>query len=160
MGTFSLAVGLALAVQGEASPIIRFDSREQGRTFYVDTDRDQIRKALRDVSAPSRGTPGISITSITRQPGRGGAFHANDATRTAVVSVSPGAGPTDVSVNWRPKVIRPVPLARSAQLVVVWYDDTKQILRVRDPATGWQPQKPADMRTYASLLDHWSLPRP
>ena len=252
MGALLLATGLYLALQGEVSPIIRFDSREQGRTFYVDTDRDQIRKALRDVSAPSpageipewvapypglapwgqrgpntpvdfgvatyttsaapdsvfayyesraRGTSGVTITSITRQPGRGGAFHANDATRTAVVSVSPGAGPTDVSVNWRPKVIHPVPLARSAKLVAVWYDDTKQILRVRDPATGkeyelgmatmlsyarsvplepsartdfppwvafypgakiivanappagWQPQKPADMRSYKVELN-------
>ena len=187
MGTLLSVAGILLVAQGEVSPIIRFDSREQGRTFYVDTDREQIRKALRDVSAPSpageipewaapyaglqpwgqrgahtpenlgiatyttttppdsvfayyesraRTTPGVAITSITRQPGRGGAFHANDATRTVVVSVSPGAGPTDVSVNWQPKVIRPVPLARTAKLVAVWYDDTKQILRVRDPATG------------------------
>jgi len=252
MGTLLAATGLFLVLQGEVSPIVRFDSREQGRTFYVDTNRDQIRKALRDVSAPSpageipdwvapyaglqpwgqrgpnapqdfgvatyttsaqpdsvfafyesraRSTPGVTITNTTRQPGRGGAFHANDATRTVVVSVSPGAGPTDVSVNWRPKVITPVPLARNARLVAVWYDDTKQILRLRDPATakeyelgmatmlsyarsvplepsartdfppwvafypgakiivanappaGWQPTKPADMRTYKVELN-------
>ena len=246
-GTLFPAAWLMLLLQGAPSPIVRFDSREQGRTFYVDTDRLEIRKALRDVSAPSpagempewlppypgaapwgqrgpntpvdfgvaayttsappdsvfahyesriRATPSVTITHITKAPGRGGAMHANDATRTAVVSVSPGAGPTDISVNWRPKVIRPVPLAKSARLVAVWYDDTKGLLRLRDPATdkeyelgiatmlsyarsvplepsartdfpawlafypgakvieanappvGWQPQKPADMRTF------------
>ena len=187
MGSLLLIPALFLALQGEPSPIVRADSREQGRTFYVDTDRDQIRKALRDVSAPSpageipdwvapfpglepwgrrranapqdvgvatytttappdsvfafyearaRSTQAVTITNVTRQPGRGGAFHANDATRSVTVSVSPGAGPTDVSVNWRPKVVRPVPLARTAKLVAVWYDDTKQILRLRDPATA------------------------
>ena len=183
-----VTTAILLLVQGGQSPIVRFDSREQGRTFYVDTDRAEIRKALRDVSAPSpagdmpewtatfpgaapwgqraaanapidfgvavfttsaapdavfahyesqiRAAAGVKITYINRQPGRGGAIHADDATRTAVVSVSPGAGPTDISVNWRPKVIRPVPLARTARLVAVWYDDTKQILRLRDPSTG------------------------
>src|SRR5688572_21409828 len=145
-GTVFSATWLMLLLQGAPSPIVRLDSREQGRTFYVDTDRSEIRKALRDVSAPSpageipewlppypgaapwgqrgpntpvdfgvatystttapdavfahyessvRAAAGVTITSITRQPGRGGAFHADDATRTAVVSVSPGAGPTD-----------------------------------------------------------------
>ena len=182
-----IAVSL-LALQGSPSPIIRVNSREQGRTFYVDPDRAEIRKALRDVSAPSpagnlpdwlppypdaapwgqrgpnapvdfgvatytsngepdavfayyearaRGTAGVTITSITRQPGRGGAFHADDGTRTAVVSVTPGVRTAaGISVNWRPKVITPVPIARSARLVAAWYDDTKQILRMRDPATG------------------------
>ena len=185
--TLFSAAALVLLVQGAPSPIVKFDSREQGRTFYVDTDRAEIRKALRDVSAPSpagelpewlppypgaapfaqrgpntpvdfgfaayttaalpdsvfayyqsriRTTPGVTITHITTAPGRGGAMHAEDATRTAVISVSPGAGPTDISVNWRPKVIRPVPLAKSARLVAVWYDDTKGILRLRDPATN------------------------
>jgi len=50
--------------------------------------------------------------------------------------VSPGTGPTDISVNWRPKIIRPVALARDARLDVVWYDDGKQILRLRDASTG------------------------
>ena len=185
-GTLS-AAWLMLLLQGAPSPIVRFDSREQGRTFYVDTDRSEIRKALRDVSAPSpageipewlpvypgaapwgqrgpntpvdfgvstytttaepdavfahyessaRAAAGVTITSITRQPGRGGAFHANDATRSAVVSVSPGPGPTDISVNWRPKAIHPVVIASSARLMAVWYDDTKGVLRLRDPTTN------------------------
>ena len=169
-----------------ASPIIKVDSREQGRTFYVDTDRPEIRKALRDVSAPSAAgpipswlppfpgaverphdsskdppdfgvvvyasgaTPDIvfahydsvihiaraTVTYVNRQPGRGGAIHVEDSTRQAVVSVSPGPRETEVSVNWRPRVITPVPLARSARLVAVWYDDGRQTLRLRDAATG------------------------
>ena len=168
------------------SPIIKVDSREQGRTFYVDTDRREIRQALRDVSAPSPAGPipswlppfpgaverphdrsgdpmdfGVvgytasaapdvvfahydsaigaahaTATYVNREPGRGGAIHAEDGTRQAVVSVSPGPGGTDVSVNWRPKVIGPVALARSARLTAVWYDDARQILRLRDSATG------------------------
>lgn len=169
-----------------ASPIIKVDSREQGRTFYVDTDRPEIRKALRDVSAPSAAGPipswlppflgaverphdsskdppdfGVvvyasgaapdivfahydsvihiaraTVTYVNRQPGRGGAIHVEDSTRQAVVSVSPGPRETEVSVNWRPRVITPVPLARSARLVAVWYDDGRQTLRLRDAATG------------------------
>ena len=182
-----LPTALLLLLQAPPSSIVRLDSREQGRTFYVDTDRPEIRKALRDVSAPSaagdipawlppypgaaawgergpnapidfgvatyttsappdsvfahyesrvRATDGVTITYISRRPTRGGAMHLEDATRRAVVSVSPGAGPTDISVNWQPKVIRPVPLSKSARLVAVWYDDTKQVLRLRDPATN------------------------
>ncbi|HEU4786470.1 MAG TPA: hypothetical protein VFS57_03655, partial [Gemmatimonadaceae bacterium] len=166
--------------------IVRIDSREQGRTFYVDTDRPEIRATLRDVSAPSPAgsiptwlppypdaktiphdaskdpvdfgvavyateaapdivfahydsairAAGAKVTYVNRQPGRGGAIHVEDDARSAVVSVSPGPGATSVSVNWRPKVIRPVPLARGARLVGVSYDDGKQILRLKDPATG------------------------
>ena len=186
-GTLISSAAVILTIQGGPSAIVRLDSREQGRTFYVDTDRAEIRKALRDVSAPSpagempewvatfpgaapwgqrgpnapvdfgvatytttaapdsvfayyesriRAAGGVTIKYINRQPGRGGAIHAEDGSRTAVVSVSPGAGPADISVNWRPKVVQPVALSRTARLVGVWYDDTKQILRLRDPATG------------------------
>jgi hypothetical protein len=177
---------LLVALLQAVSPIVKIDSREQGRTFYVDTDRPEIRKALRDVSAPSpAGTipswlppfPGAverphdgakdpvdfgvmiygtsaapdvvfahyesviqagraTITYINREPGRGGAVHVQDSARQAVVAVSPGPRETDISVNWRPRLITPVPLAKSARLVVVWYDDGPQILRLRDPATG------------------------
>src|SRR5205807_4929617 len=34
--------------------VIQVDSRSQGRTFFVDTDRPEIRKALVDVAAPPR----------------------------------------------------------------------------------------------------------
>jgi len=44
-------VACAFALQG--ANVFRVDSREQGRTFYVDTDRPEIRRSLRDVSAPS-----------------------------------------------------------------------------------------------------------
>ncbi len=182
-----LTAALLLLLQAGPSPIVRLDSREQGRTFYVDTDRPEIRKALRDGSAPSpageipawlppypgaapwgergpnapidvgvatyttsappdsvfayyesriRTTDGVTITYINRRPGRGGAMHLEDATRKAVVSVSPGPGPTDIAINWQPKVFRPVALSRSARLVAVWYDDTRQVLRLRDPATN------------------------
>jgi hypothetical protein len=181
-----IVAALILALFQGGSPTVRFDSREQGRTFYVDADKPEIRQALRDVSAPSpagsipdwllpypgareiphQGTndpidfgvavyattaaPDVvlahyqaaiqaanaTVTYINQRPGRGGAIHVEDATRTAVVSVSPGPGPTDISVNWRPKIVRPVPLAKSARLNVVWYDDTKQILRLKDPATA------------------------
>jgi hypothetical protein len=47
------AAGFLVALQGGSSSVLRVDSREQGRTFYVDTDRPEIRKALRDASAPS-----------------------------------------------------------------------------------------------------------
>jgi len=240
------AASLALT-QGGPSPIVRVDSREQGRTFYVDTDRPKIREGLRDVSAPSpagdipawlppypgaapwgernqnapidigfasytapgtpdevfafyesriRATSGVKITYINTQPGRGGAMHAEDATRHFVVGVSPGPKGTSLTFNWQPKVIYPVPLAKSARLVALWFDDSKGILRLRDPATGkeydlsmttmlsyarsvplepsartdfpvwlafypgaktivanappagWQPQGPADMRTF------------
>src|SRR5262245_55092017 len=47
------ASSFLLALQGGPSSVVRIDSREQGRTFYVDTDRPAIRKALRDASAPS-----------------------------------------------------------------------------------------------------------
>jgi hypothetical protein len=246
-GTLVSTTWLLLLVQGGPSPIVRVDSREQGRTFYVDTDRPKIREGLRDASAPSpagnipdwlppypgatpwgeRGqnapvdigfagfttsavpdevfsyyesrvsaTPGVKITYINKQPGRGGAMHAEDATRNTVVAVSPGPRGTSLSFNWQPKVIYPVPLAKSARLVAVWFDDSKGILRLRDPATGkeydlsmttmlsyarsvalepsartdfpawlafypgaktivanappagWQPQGPADMRTF------------
>lgn len=182
MSTSLLFVALLQAV----SPIVKFDSREQGRTFYVDTDKPEIRKALRDVSSPSPAGPipswlppfpgaverphdgakdpvdfGVvvygtsaapdvvfahyesaiqsaraTIAYINREPGRGGAIHVGDSVRQAVVSVMPGPRETDISVNWRPRVIRPVPLAKSARLVVVWYDDGPQILRLRDAATG------------------------
>lgn len=177
---------LLVALLQAVSPIVKVDSREQGRTFYVDMDKPEIRKALRDVSAPlpagsmpawlavfpdARVVPhnrandpidfgvavysttaapdivfahydsviragGATITYMNRRPGRGGAIHAEDATRTAVVSVSTGTGPTDVSVNWRPKVIQPPSIAKEARLIVVWYDDGKQTLRLRDPSTG------------------------
>jgi hypothetical protein len=177
---------LLLLLLQAATPIIKVDSREQGRTFYVDTDRPEIRRALRDVSAPQPAGPipswlppfpgaierphhgandpidfGVavyaasaapdlvfahydssieaahaSITYVNREPGRGGAIHAEDRALEAVVSVSPGPGATDVSVTWRPKVLEPVPLPRSARLAAVWYDDGRQVLRLRDPATG------------------------
>jgi hypothetical protein len=246
-GTLFLAGWLLALAQGGPS-VVRVDSREQGRTFYVDTDRPKIREGLRDASAPSpagdipswlppypgaapwgerarenapvdfgfagyttneapddvfayyesrvRATPGVTITYVNRQPGRGGAMHAEDATRKTVVAVSPGPKGTSLSFNWQPKVIHPVPLAKSAHLVGVWFDDSKGILRLRDPATGkeydlsmttmlsyarsvplepsartdfpvwlafypgakvivanappagWQPQGPADMRTF------------
>jgi hypothetical protein len=181
------AAGLLAALQGGPSSVVRVDSREQGRTFYVDTDRPEIRKALRDVSAPSpagdmpewtgvypgatpwgkpspngpvdfgvatlnttdapdaafayyesriRASRGVTITYTSRQPGRGGAIHAEDSGRYAVVSVSPGPRATSISINWRPRVIQPVQLASTARLLAVWYDDTKQVLRLRDPATG------------------------
>ena len=177
---------LFIAFFQAVSPIVKVDSRENGRTFYVDTDKPEIRKALRDVSAPSpagsipewlppypdaRVVPhrgdndpidfgvivyetntapdavfahyesairagGATITYINRRPGNGGAVHADDGTRTAVASVSPGPRGTSISVNWRPKVINPPVIAKSARLVVVWYDDGKGILRLRDPGTG------------------------
>jgi hypothetical protein len=178
---------LALALQGELAPIIRIDSREQGRTFYVDPYKPELRKALRDVSQPAaagdipvwvapfpgatpwgsaasnqpadfgvatynsaaaadavfgyyeariRSTAGVTITYTNRQPGRGGAIHAEDAWRTAVVGVSPGPRGTAISVNWRPKVIRPVPLAAKAYLTAIVYDDSKGTLRLRDRATN------------------------
>jgi hypothetical protein len=184
----ALLGALLVVLQGSPSPTIRIDSREQGRTFFVDPDHPEIRKALRDVSAPSpagpmpewvtpppdvtpwgqrsenapvdfgvatytsttppdalfayfesraRATSGVTITSITRQPGRGGAFHAEDSGRTAVVSVNPGVrAAADFSINWRPKVINPVVIPRSSRLFAVWYDDTKQILRLRDSTTS------------------------
>ena len=183
----ALIGGLLFVLQGAQSPAIRIDSREQGRTFFVDPDRPEIRKALRDVSAPSPAGPmpewvtpppdatpwgqrgentpvdfgvatytsttppdplfayfesraraagGVTITSITRQPGRGGAFHAEDSGRNVVVSVSPGVrAVADFSINWRPKVISPVVIPRSSRLFAVWYDDTKQVLRLRDSTT-------------------------
>ena len=181
-----IVAALLLALFQGGSPIVRFDSREQGRTFSVDPDKPEIRQALRDVSAPSpagsipdwlppypdareiphKGTNDpldfgvavyastaapdvvfahyqaaiqaakVTITYINQRPGRGGAMHVDDGTRTAVVSVSPGPGPTDISINWRPKIIHPVPLAKNARLDVVWYDDTKQILRLKNAATG------------------------
>src|SRR5262245_6849309 len=187
IGALLSAVSFLAAIQGGPSGVARVDSREQGRTFYVDLDRAELRQALRDVSAPSpagdipawlppypgaapwgergpnapidigvatyttsappdsvfafyesrvRAADGVTITYINRRPGRGGAMHVEDVSRKAVVSVSPGAGPTDIAINWQPKVIRPVPLSRSARLVAVWYDDTKQVLRLRDPATN------------------------
>ncbi|HTI65660.1 MAG TPA: hypothetical protein VL524_19185 [Gemmatimonadaceae bacterium] len=179
---------LLLSLLQAGSAVVKVDSREQGRTFYVDTDRPEIRHALRDVSAPApagpipswlppypgaierphdgskdpvdfgvvvytAGAPAdvvfahydsviqaarVAVTYVNREPGRGGAIDAEDATHQAVVSVSPGPGATAISVNWRPKVIRPVPLAKSARLAAVWYDDGRQILRLRDPATGME----------------------
>jgi len=84
----------------------------------------------------ARAAGGVTITSITRQPGRGGAFHAEDSGRNVVVSVSPGVrAVADFSINWRPKVISPVVIPRSSRLFAVWYDDTKQVLRLRDSTT-------------------------
>jgi hypothetical protein len=182
------AIALVLLLQAaSSSTVIRVDSRSQGRTFMVDTGRAEIRKSLRDVSAPPpagglpswlppypgakivrspdangpqgfgyigyttsappdvvfghyesaiRSTSGLTITYTYRQAGRGGAIHVENSTHTAVVSASPGAGPTDISINWRPKKIEPVPLAANARLEAVWYDDRIQILRLRDSATG------------------------
>jgi len=176
---------LLIAFFQAVSPIVKLDSRENGRTFYVDTDKPEIRKALRDVSAPSpagsipewlppysdarvvphRGDKdpidfgvmvyetnaapdvvfahyeaairaGATITYINRRPGNGGAIHADDGSRTGVASVSPGPRGTSISVNWRPKVITPPAIAESTRLVVVWYDDGKGILRLRDPGSG------------------------
>jgi hypothetical protein len=177
---------LLVALLQATSPIVRVDSRGQGRTFYVDTERREIRDALRDVSAPppagtlpawlppfpgARPIPRTSandqsdfsvalyatdappdavfahyessvrvaratVTYVSRQPGRGGAMHVQDSVQKAVVSVSPGPGPTDISVNWRSRVEKPLDLSPTARLTVVWYDDTRQILRLKDSATG------------------------
>jgi hypothetical protein len=177
---------LVIALLQATSPVVRVDSRGQGRTFYVDTDHREIRKALRDVSAPPpagplpawlppfpgarsiphnsandpsdfsvalyatdaspdavfahyesavRASP-VAVTYINRQPGRGGAMHVEDSVQKAVVSVSPGPGPTDISVNWRSRVAKPLDLSPTARLTAVWYDDTRQILRLRDSTTG------------------------
>jgi hypothetical protein len=48
-----IVAALLLTLFQGGSPIVRFDSREQGRTFSVDPDKPEIRAALRDVSAPS-----------------------------------------------------------------------------------------------------------
>ena len=53
-----IVAALLLALFQGGSPIVRFDSREQGRTFSVDPDKPEIRQALRDVSAPS---PAVGI---------------------------------------------------------------------------------------------------
>ena len=152
----------------------------------MDTDRREIRRNLRDVSAPSpagnlptwlpeypgalpTATPGpnapagsayviytsgaepdlvfahyelhireagVRITYTTRQPGRGGAIHAEDSARRAVVSVSPGPRGTSISVNWQPAKVTPPAIPSSARLTAVWFDDSNGILRLRDPATG------------------------
>jgi hypothetical protein len=56
-------------------------------------------------------------------------------------------GPTDISVNWRPKTIRPVALSAGARLEAVWFDDGKGILRLRDPTT----RKEYELRMAAML---------
>jgi hypothetical protein len=177
---------LLIAFLQGASPIVRVDSRNQGRTFYVDTDRPEIRKALRDISAPppagplpawlppfpgSRSIPHnaandppdfaialyatdappdavfahyesalraapATVTYMNRQPGRGGAIHVEDSLQRAVVSVSPGPRATDISVNWHARVAKPLALSPTARLTAVWYDDTRQALRLRDSASG------------------------
>ena len=48
-----IVAALLLTLFQGGSPIVRFDSREQGRTFLVNPDKPEIRQALRDVSAPS-----------------------------------------------------------------------------------------------------------
>jgi hypothetical protein len=177
---------LLFALLQAASPIVRVDSRNQGRTFYVDTQRPEIRKALYDVAAarpagplpawlppfagarpiPHDTTHGprdfgvalyatdappdavfahyestlraapVTVTYTNRQPGRGGAIHVQDSAQQAVVSVSPGPRATDVSVNWHSRVAKPLRLSPTARLTVVWYDDTRQVLRLTDSTSG------------------------
>ena len=64
-----IVAALLLTLFQGGSPIVRFDSREQGRTFSVDPDKPKIRKALRDVSAPS---PAGSIPNGSAVSGRAG----------------------------------------------------------------------------------------
>jgi hypothetical protein len=77
----------------------------------------------------------ISITSTYKQAGRGGAIHAESATHYAVVSVSPGVGPTDISVNWHARTTTSPAFAAGARFEAVWFDDSKGVLRLRDTAT-------------------------
>ena len=92
----------------------------------------------------------ITITYTYRQAGRGGAMHVESATHYAVVSVSPGVGPTDISVNWRPRTITPPVLAANTRFEAVWFDDSKGILRLRDVATRKEYDLGmADMLRYA-----------
>ena len=138
--TLCSAVFLVLLIQGGPSPIVRFDSREQGRTFYVDTDRSQIRKALRDVSAPS---PAGEIPDWVAPYGGLQPWGSVDLTprRTLATMLS---------------YARSVPLEPSARTDlpswVAFYPGAKIIVANAPPA-GWQPTKPADMRTYKVELN-------
>lgn len=78
----------------------------------------------------------ITITYTYRQPGRGGSIHAESATHQGAVSVSPGPGPTDISVNWRAKTVTTPTFATNTRFAAVWYDDSKGVLRLRDTASG------------------------
>src|SRR4029434_793222 len=55
--TMCSVLALILLVQASGAPLIRVDSRNQGRTFFVDTSRTEIRRELRDVTAPSPAGP-------------------------------------------------------------------------------------------------------
>src|SRR5688572_31452462 len=48
---------LIVLLQAASTPLIRVDSRAQGRTFFVDTARAEIRKELRDIAAPAPAGP-------------------------------------------------------------------------------------------------------
>ena len=90
---------------------------------------------LAHYEAAMRGA-NINITYTYRQPGRGGSIHAESATHQGAVSVSPGPGPTDISVNWRAKTVTTPAFAASTRFVAVWYDDSKGVLRLRDTTSG------------------------
>jgi hypothetical protein len=175
---------LIFLLQTASTTQIRVDSRNQGRTFIVDTARPEIRKELRDVAAPAPAGPlpawlppypgattlrtqgngppdfGLALYSSTalpdvvfahyeaairganttitynyRQAGRGGAIHAESATHYAVVSVSPGVGPTDISVNWHARTVTTPTFAPGTRFEAVWFDDSKGVLRLRDTTT-------------------------
>src|SRR5688572_20971830 len=89
---------------------------------------------LAHYEAAMRGA-NITMTYTYRQPGRGGSIHAESATHQGAVSVSPGVGPTDISVNWRAKSITTPTFGASTRFEAVWFDDSKGILRLRDTTT-------------------------
>jgi hypothetical protein len=96
----------------------------------------------------ARAAPGVTVTYINRQPGRGGQMHLADATRTAVVSVSPGPRGTSISVNWHPKSIK-LAVAANARLPSVWYNDDIGVLRLKDGAGTEYDLDMAAMLSYA-----------
>ena len=182
--TTALIGALLLALQGAQSPTVRIDSREQGRTFYVDPDDPEIRKALRDVSAslpagpmPAWATPpadakpwgqpspnapvefGVATYSSSAPPDSVVAYFESRAARDSSPSGTTTASVADVTAFYRET------FSRNGLIILTesQTQDRYRFIEARSPDRMHRisvsiRQRPRD--THVRLMDHYTLPPP
>lgn len=185
--TPALIGALLLVLQGAQSPTVRIDSREQGRTFYVDPDHPEILR-LRDSTAQKEYDLSMSTMlryarSVPLEPSARGdfppwlAFYPN-AKVVAAHAPPPGWRPQtgadmrsfNIELNTTASVAEVAAFYREAftsnGLTILTESQSQERSRFLEARSSDRMHRvtvnirrgPRD--THVRLMDHYTLPRP